>query len=228
MHAQSPPPASPPPPPPPPSGRRTAVLRRVVRHEAAALRSLLLWVARRRDGVGPGDHAAGYTAPQTAMLYGLLFVAVVETVALAVLVPWPVVHAILLVVDVYTVVQVVALHASCVSRPHVVGADGSLRVRNGALFDVRIRAESVVHARVERRYPGGGTLSLDDDGVLDVVVGGQTTVRVELAGPVRFVRPLGRVGHARAVRFNADDPEALVAALRRERTAPSPPPAQPA
>ncbi|MFD3740005.1 hypothetical protein [Streptomyces sp. NPDC058629] len=69
-----------------------------------------------------------------------------------------------------------------------------------------------------------------EDEVLDLMVGGQTTVTVELVGPVAYVRPLGRRGSARTFRFHADDPQAVVAALRRgpvphplapERTAPS-------
>jgi hypothetical protein len=56
---------------------------------------------------------------------------------------------------------------------------------------------------------------------------GQTTVAVELAGPVEFVRPLGGRGSAHTVRFHADDPTALVAELMRARTAPSPAPGRP-
>ncbi|MFF9347435.1 hypothetical protein [Streptomyces sp. NPDC014734] len=208
---------------------RTAVperVRRLVGHEARALHSLVLWVSRRRHAVPEGALAVAYTGPQTAMMYGLVFVAVVETAVLALVIPWPVVHAAVLVLDVYGVVLVLALHASCVTRPHVVGADGALRLRYGVLFDLRVPAGAVETARVERRFPDGGPVRVDAEGVLDLVVGGQTTVTVELAGPVEFVRPLGKRGSARTVRFHADDPGAAVAALRRGR-APgeaSPPP----
>ncbi|MFG2559804.1 MerR family transcriptional regulator [Streptomyces sp. NPDC048496] len=67
----------------------------------------------------------------------------------------------------------------------------------------------------------------DPDGVLDLVVGSQTTVTVELTRPVEFVRPLGKREWARTVRFHADDPRAAVAALTRGRTVPSPPPGPP-
>ncbi|WP_327356508.1 hypothetical protein [Streptomyces sp. NBC_01304] len=208
--------------------RALQILRRLTVHEFKAAYSLVLWVGRRRHEVREGDHPAAYTGPQTAMLYGLLFVAVVETVVLAVLIPWPVVHAMLLFVDVYTIIQVIGLHAACVTRPHVVGADGALRVRYGALFDLRIPADDIAHARVDRRYPTGRHFELSEDGTLDVIVGSQTTVTVELARPTRFVRPLGAVGHARVLRINADDPGALVAALRQARTGPSPIPDRPA
>ncbi|MFG3530810.1 hypothetical protein ACGF8B_29355 [Streptomyces sp. NPDC047917] len=191
--------------------------RRLAAHEMRTLHSLGLWLRGRRHGVPMGAVAVAYTGPQTAMMYGLLFVSVIETVMLALLIPWPLVHGILLVLDVYGVVFVLALHASCVTRPHVVDTDGALRLRYGGLFDLRIPADAVAGARVERRFPEGGPVRAGADGVLDLVVGGQTTVSVELTAPVEFVRPLGKRGLARAVRFHADDPGAVVAALGRGR-----------
>ncbi|MFD3655405.1 hypothetical protein [Streptomyces sp. NPDC058620] len=221
------------------SGRREALrdgmralvpvpVRRLLAHEIRALYSLALWVVRRRHAVPDGALAVPYTGPQTAMMYGLVFVSVIETVALALVIPWPVVHAVLLVVDVYGVLLVLALHAACVTRPHVIGADGSLRVRYGGLFDLVVPAAAVASARVDRRYPEGRLVQLSPDGVLDLAVGSQTTVTVELTAPVGFVRPLGKPGLARTVRFHADDPRAAVAALTRARTAPSPNPVPPA
>ncbi|MEL5958500.1 hypothetical protein AADR41_27700, partial [Streptomyces sp. CLV115] len=115
--------------------------RRLAAHEVRTLHSLGLWLRGRWHGVPAGAVAVAYTGPQTAMMYGLLFVSVVETVMLALLIPWPLVHGILLVLDVYGVVFVLALHASCVTRPHVVDADGALRLRYGGLFDLRIPAD---------------------------------------------------------------------------------------
>ncbi|MFB8352124.1 hypothetical protein [Streptomyces niveus] len=197
-----------------------ATARRLLVNEARGVTSLVRWVARRRHGVGEGDLAVAYTGPQTAMMYGLLFVSVVETVALAMLIPWPLVHMILLVLDVYGVLMVLALHAACVTRPHVVGADGSLRVRWGALFDMPIESGRITSVRVERRYPDGSLIRIDEPGgTLDLIVGGQTTVRVDLTEPVEFVRPMGGRGTATAVRFHADDPAALVARLTQVRKA---------
>ncbi|OPF71301.1 hypothetical protein VT50_0234065 [Streptomyces antioxidans] len=198
------------------------IARQLLRHEARALHSLGMWALRRRHQIPEGALAVAYTGPQTAMLYGMVFVSVIETVALALLVPWPVVHAITLVVDVYGVVLVLALHAACVVRPHVVGSDGSLRIRYGALFDLRVPAAAIAAARVDRRYPDARLVRLGPDGVLDLAVGGQTTVTVELTEPVTFVRPLGRRGVARTLRFHADDPREAVAVLTRARTGVAP------
>ncbi|MFI1220944.1 MULTISPECIES: hypothetical protein [unclassified Streptomyces] len=210
-------------------GRRQAALsavravvpvavRRLVVHEFRALHSLGLWVVRRRHRLPEGALPVRYTGPQTGMMYAFLFVSVVETVVLALVIPWPLVHAILLVVDVYGVVLVLAIHAACVTRPHVVEADGSLRLRYGALFDLRVPAAVIAAARVERRFPDGGLVRVDGDGTLDLAVGSQTTVTVELTEPVVFVRPLGRRGSARTLRFHADDPRAAVAALAKAGT----------
>lgn len=196
-------------------------VRRLFAHELRALHSLGLWVLRRRHAVPESALAVPYTGPQTAMMYGLVFVSVVETVMLALLIPWPAVHRIMLFVDVYGVLLILAMHAACVTRPHVVDADGSLRIRYGVLFDLWIPAASIASARVERRYPEGRLVQLGPDGVLDLAVGSQTTVTVELTAPLGFVRPLGGRGQAGTVRFHADDPRAAVAALTRARTAPS-------
>ncbi|OLO33657.1 hypothetical protein PZ61_0226345 [Streptomyces sp. MNU77] len=203
-------------------------LRRLVVHEFRALHSLGLWVLRHRHRIPEGARPFSYTEPQTGIMWTFVFVSVVETVVLALVIPWPLVHAILLVVDVYGIVIVLALQAACVTRPHLVEADGSLRLRYGALFDLRVPAAVIATARVDRRFPGGGPVRVGEDGTLDLAVGSQTTVTVELTEPVEFVRPLGRHGRARTLRFNADDPRAAVTALTRDaggtrdRTATSP------
>lgn len=189
--------------------------RRLVRHERRATASLGWWALRRKHGVRDGGLAAGYTGPQTAMMYGMLFVSVIETVALAALIPWPTVHRVLLVLDVYGILNVLGLHAACVTRPHVVRPDGSLRIRYGALFDLVVPPDAVASVRVDRRYPQGRLVTVSEDGVLDLVVGSQTTVTLELTRPLPFTRPLGARGEARTIRLHADDPRGLVTALRQ-------------
>lgn len=204
------------------AARRVAVrevvpvrVRRLVLHEVRAFASLGRWVRRGTHGVRPGDLAAAYTGPQTAMMYGLLFVMVIETVGLAFLIPWPAVHGVVLVLDLYGVVLVLALHAACVTRPHVVHADGSLRIRYGVLFDLAVPPDAVASVRVDRRYPGGHLITLSEDGVLNLIVGSQTSVTLELNRPLPFTRPLGATEEAHTIRFHADDPRTLVSALRQ-------------
>ncbi|MBW1604206.1 hypothetical protein JJV70_19295 [Streptomyces sp. JJ66] len=197
--------------------RGRGAMGRLMRHEGALAVSLLRWVARRpAHGVGPGDTAVGYASAQAVTMWVAVFASVVETVVLALLVPWPLVHLLALVVGLWSVFFALGHHAACTVRPHVVGADGSLRVRYGALLDVRVPAECIAAVRLERRFPEGGLLRLGEDGTVDIAVAGQTTVTVELSGPVMFRRPLGRAARAsRALRFHADDARAVATALER-------------
>ncbi|MGI5349426.1 hypothetical protein ACQEU8_14670 [Streptomyces sp. CA-250714] len=194
-----------------------APVRALSAHEVRLSTSFLRWVTRRGPhGVREreGQLAVPYASGQTATMYGFLFVCVVETVALAYLIPWPVVHAVTLVLDLWGVYFVIALHASCVVRPHVIDADGGLRLRYGALLDIRIPAGLLASARVERRFPDSTLAAVGADGAADLGVGGQTTVTVELTQPVAFVRALGKPAQARVFRCYAEDPTAAVTALR--------------
>ncbi|GAA1012969.1 MULTISPECIES: hypothetical protein [Streptomyces] len=187
----------------------------LARHELRLLVSLALWLARRTHGVRGGT-AFGYARAQGPLLLGFGFVCVVETVMMSVLLrSRPAVHAVVLFLDVYTVVIVVALHAACVVRPHVL-EDGALRIRRAVHVDLRIPLERIASVRRELRTTHERT-----DGELDVAVGAQTTVTLELTEPVTHVTFFGRRRKVRVVRCNADDPEALVRALAAagERTA---------
>ncbi|MFD7243611.1 hypothetical protein [Streptomyces massasporeus] len=185
----------------------------LVRHEVRLLASLARWMARRPHGTGSGV-AFGYARGQGAMMAGFAFVCVVETVALSVLLrDWPAVHAALLFLDVYTIVFVVALHASSVVRPHVLDPDRrTLRIRRYVHVDLLVPLERIASVRRELRMTHERA-----DGELDVEVGSQTSVTLELTEPVTHVGFFGRSREVRVVRFHADDPDGLVRALGRTR-----------
>jgi hypothetical protein len=192
-----------------------AVVRKLTVHEIVLGTSFLRWVTRRgANGVRQGDIALPYAAGQTAAMFAFLFISIVETVALDYFIPWPVLRSVVLVLDLWGVYFVLALHASCVVRPHVIGSDGSLRLRYGGLIDVRIPAERIASVRLERRYAGEKRGAVDADGVAVLGVSSETTVTVELTEPVAYVRVLGKAMRAKTFRFYADDPAAAVAALR--------------
>lgn len=192
-----------------------ASVRRLISHEITLAADFSRWVTRRGPhGVRAGDLPVAYAPAQTSTVYGLLFVCAVETVALACLIPWPVLRGATLVLDIWGCYFLLALHASCVVRPHVIGADGSLRLRYGALLDIRVPAGRIASVRPERRFPQGKPAAVDGRGVADVAVAGLTTVTVELTEPVRYTRVLGKRAEARAFRCYADDPASAVAALR--------------
>lgn len=189
-------------------------VRRLTVHEVKLFTSFIRCIsARPPHGVGEGDLAVRYAAGQALVIYSFLFVSVVETVALALIIPWPVVHAAVLVIDIWGVYFVIALQASCAARPHVVLADGSLRLRYGVLMEIAVPAERIARVRLERRFDRGGPANLHPDASFEMGMGGQTKVTVELTEPVRFVRPLGKEAEARVLRFYADNPTAAVAAL---------------
>ncbi|MGK5552465.1 hypothetical protein ACSNOI_12705 [Actinomadura kijaniata] len=179
--------------------------------------SLGLWAARRRDGVPPGAVAVPYASGQNPMLLMWLFAMAVEAVALEFLLRGLGAPAglrwVLLVFGVYSVVFVLASIAAGVTRPHVV-TERELRVRYGVYLDARIPRELIASVRRVRNFDEDGPPVEVDGDRLGVVVGSQTNVLVELAGPVTVVRPFGGLAEVRSVRFYADDPEAAVAALR--------------
>ena len=189
-------------------------VRRLIVHEVKLFASFVRWICGRGpQGVGEGDLAVRYAAGQSFVIYSLLFVSVVETVALAMVIPWPGIRAAALVIDVWGVYFVVAVQVSCVVHPHVVRADGSLWLRYGVLMEISVPAERISRVRLERRFDSGGPAKLRADASLDMGMGGQTMVTVELTEAVRFVRPLGKEAEARVLRFYADNPAATVAAL---------------
>ncbi|MFH9005193.1 hypothetical protein ACH4E5_18410 [Streptomyces afghaniensis] len=187
------------------------IARLLVRHEVRLLVSLVLWVVRRTDGTRSG-RAFGYARGQGAMMFGFGFVCLVETVAMSVLLrDWPTVHAVFFFLDVYGIVIVVALHASSVVRPHVLDPDdGSLRIRRYVHVDLRVPLERIASVRRELRMAHERA-----DGELDVEVGSQTTVTLELTEPVTHLTFFGRRREVRVVRFHADDADGLVRALGR-------------
>ncbi|WP_406727765.1 hypothetical protein WJ438_28545 [Streptomyces sp. GD-15H] len=185
----------------------------LTRHELRLMVSLVRWLARRTHGVAGGT-AFGYARGQGVVMFGFAFVCVVETVVMSVLLlDWPTVHAVVLFLDVYTVVFVVALHAADVVRPHVLEPDsGTLRIRRAVHVDLRIPLERIASVRRELRLSHERA-----DGELNVEVGSQTTVTLEFTEPVTHVTFFGRPRDVRVVRFHADESDALVRALATRR-----------
>ncbi|MER5882513.1 hypothetical protein ABT160_01660 [Streptomyces sp. NPDC001941] len=201
-------------------------VRRLAGHELRLLHALLLWAARRRHGTGPGVRAFGHAADQAALMYGFAFVCLVETAGMSYLLRnLPVLHAVVLVLDVYTVLFVLGLHAASVTRPHTLDADG-VRLRQAAHVDVRVPWEQLEEVRYELVFTHPA-----QEGVLDLAVGSQTSVTVRLREPVAVRGLLGATRRVHTVRCHADDARAFTAALgeglRRARTAPSPSPGRP-
>lgn len=187
----------------------------LVRHELRLIVSLALWVARRTHQTRRG-RGFGYARGEGPLMFGFAFVCVIESVTMSVLLrDLPAVHRTVLVLDVYTVVLVIGMHAANVVRPHVLEAD-SLRIRRAAHVDLRIPLHHINGVRRELRATHHRA-----DGELDLVMGARTTITLELAQPVRHFTFLGRPKQIHLVRFHADDPGELVRAITQARNAPS-------
>ncbi|MFJ9866137.1 hypothetical protein [Streptomyces sp. NPDC101165] len=192
--------------------KRGAAIRTVhglARHEVRLLVSLALWLTRRTHGTA-GGRAFGYARGQGTTLFGLGFVCVVESLTMSVLLRnWPTAHRIVLLLDLYTLLFVVGLHAACVVRPHVVTPD-ALRVRYGAHVDLRIPLAAIGAVRRETRTTHERTA-----GELDLPVASRTTLTLELTAPLTRTTLLGRRRTASVIRLHAEDPDGLVRALTR-------------
>lgn len=183
---------------------------RYVTHEARIMASLGRWASRRPHGVDGADAVFPHARDQAAMMYGFTFTCVVETVALSyLLTDWPVVHAVFLVVDVYTVLFILGMHAAAVTRPHVL-ADGALRVRQAAHVDIRVPLDQIASIRRETLF----THEKRDD-ELNLAIGSQTSITLELTAPLNAPKFLGAPRLVRVIRLHADEPKALYDAVTR-------------
>jgi hypothetical protein len=191
-------------------------VRRILGFELKGMISLGLWVARRRHGVPPGAIAVSYSRLQTPAMMLFLFAMVVELVAVEILlraIGAPAsLRAAFFVVDAYSIMIVLAVVAACVTRPHVVSAD-EVRVRYGAFFDLRVPRARIAAVRGVRNTGERGKVQVAGDR-LAVAVSCRTNLTLELTEPVTAVRPLGRRCEVRTIRFFADDPDTVLAALR--------------
>ncbi|GAA3018704.1 hypothetical protein GCM10017559_48460 [Streptosporangium longisporum] len=199
-------------------------VRRIVGFELKGAVSLVLWAARRRDGVPPGAVAVPYSGGQSWTLLLLVFAMAVETavvdlVLLSTGVPTAPRLAVL-VIDLSGIVYALAFAAACVTRPHVV-TPAELRLRYGAYLDLRVPRVLISSVRVSPCYNESGMVTVQD-GRLGLAVGSQTNVVVELSEPVTVVRPLGGLAEATVIRLFTDTPGVLVSALRSGEHAAAP------
>ncbi|MEU6957332.1 hypothetical protein [Streptomyces sp. NPDC045714] len=186
---------------------------RFVMHELRIMASLLRWVARRPHGVNGADAVFTHGRDQAAMMYGLTFACVIETVVLSFLLAnWPLVHTVFLVVDVYTVLFVLGLHAASVTRPHVL-TGGTLRIRQAAGIDFLVPLDQIASIRRETLFT-----HVKKDNELNMPIGSQTSITLGLAEPVDVPKFLGASRPVQVVRLHADDPKALYDAVARART----------
>ncbi|MET7568783.1 hypothetical protein ABZT04_09780 [Streptomyces sp. NPDC005492] len=173
-----------------------------------------------------GGRVFGYARGRRALVAGSALACVLETLTLSVLLRYsPVLHQLVPFLGLFAVGAVAALHASSVARPHQLDRD-ALRLRRAVRADLVIPLGRIGSAEGESR-----TARRRADGELDLPVGFRTSVTLQLTEPVTHFTFVGGRRAVDTVRFHADDAErlveALVEAVTRARTVPSPSPGRP-
>ncbi|MFI9764641.1 hypothetical protein ACIHFB_42680 [Streptomyces sp. NPDC051963] len=183
------------------------------------MESLIRWITRRPHGIDGADGVFTHGRDQAALMYGLTFACVVETVALTyLLASWPVIHTIMLVVDVYTVLFVLGLHAASRTRPHTL-TGRTLRIRQAANVDIHLPLDQIASIRRESRFTHE-----KKDGELNLPIGSQTSITLHLTEPFDAPTFLGTPRLVTVIRLHADDPKTLHDAITRARTTHEPTP----
>ncbi|MFD8500760.1 hypothetical protein [Amycolatopsis sp. NPDC059657] len=186
---------------------------RYLANESAMIRSIGLWLRGRKSGVEDGGVAVPYVQPQKPMFIVFAAVTAVETAMLWLADLGLAIDLVLLVLGIYQVMLMVGLLAGNVTRPHVV-SPRELRVRGGVFFDLRVPAGNIRSLRRQTvNHEGYRFITVEDD-VLVLAVVQETNLIAEFHEPVGYVRPLGKTGTVRAVKFYADEPALAVGAFR--------------
>jgi hypothetical protein len=196
--------------------RAYAAARWLVRLEIGIWRSLFLLVTRRVSGQGPGVRTFSYARQVAPVMAAFIFVSLVELPVVHLLLPWETIRIAVLALSVWGLLWMVGMLASMKVFPHLLD-DRELRVRYGTTVDIRIPREAIAGVSARRRSVAGSErvrVERGEAGVLvDVAVLKQTRVDVALHRPTTVQLPAGPL-EISGLRFYADDPAALVAAVR--------------
>lgn len=199
---------------------------RLITAEARTLASLGRWIARRPD-VPARAVSIGYSRGTLGMPIAMVVAALIELVAIHLLVPWPAVRLVLDLLGVYALIVVLGWLAGRIVRPHlIVGAE--LVLRSGPHVSARVPLDAIAEVRRDRRLsPTNAEIDAAADGAAVLALPGPdgTTVSIVLDRPVRastaafaWSRPEPR--DVTELRLHIDDPDAAVRALRDVASAP--------
>lgn len=174
-----------------------------------------VWLlASRRYDIPAGQSGIGYSRGRLPMEAVIVGVAVLELVAVELLVPWGRLGAFaglryaVLAASAYAVVWILCWLAAERVRPHLVTDEG-LALRWGQLAVADIPWTSIAVVRVQRRYSEDETRL-----TLDVPLHG-TDLDIDLSSPVTVRMPFRRRSRAvQGISLGVDDAEAAAAAIR--------------
>lgn len=191
---------------------RPSWLRTATEMEAAGWRSTFAWLAR-SPRVPVGATAFPYVAAQSAVLWVFIGLSAVEIPIFDLMLrAWPWARFPVLVLGIWSLTFMIGYALSMVVNPHAVGPEG-LRIRHSTTIDIAVPWLEIrsITGR-QRGLEQSKAVQVKDD-VLHVSIMSETNVDIELAGPLTLSLPSGDVTVSR-IRFRADDPAALVSAVR--------------
>lgn len=194
---------------------------RMVAAEARTFASLGRWIARRPD-VPEGAVAIGYSRGTLGMPLALAIAALIELVAVHLLVPWPVVRLVLDLLGVYGLLMVLGWLAGRIVRPHLIVGD-ELVLRSGPHICARVPLSAVADVRRDRRVSptDAGIHAIGDaDGAEALTLPGPdgTNLSIDLAQPVDSAVPAypwfrPEPSEVTRLCLHVDDPDATAGVL---------------
>lgn len=192
---------------------------RLIATEARTLASLGRWIVRRPD-VPAGAVTIGYSRGTLGLPIAMVIAALIELVAIHLLVPWPMVRLVLDLLGVYALIVVLGWLAGRIVRPHLLLGD-ELVLRSGPHVCARVPFNAVASVRRDRRLSPTAAAIETDGGRQSLALPGPdgTSLTVVLARPVEasapgmpWARP--EVREVSELRLHVDD-EDLAARLLR-------------
>ncbi len=162
------------------------------------------------------DEFAYHRRSMMGAIVALIFLtAPFEVLAYELLIPWAGVRWALLALTVYSMLWLLGFYASLRTLPYRLAADG-LQLHYGLVAEGIVPYTALADATLERRKAPQGRegLQTSRDSALYLAVGGRTDLTLRLHTPVIIQGLFQAQPPATVLHLAADDPAALVAALR--------------
>lgn len=168
--------------------------------------------------------ATGYSYHRDLILIGwaMLFAlsAPAEMILLHLLIPWAPVRWVLLALEIYGLLWLLAIGVSFGTLRHEIHGR-SIRLRLGLLADIHVPMSSITRVTSDvRRTERSLGLEVEDE-TATLAVNGKTNLVMEVASTVRVRQLFGLSEPVRVVRFYVDEPAAFMAALGSMGAAPT-------
>lgn len=205
--------------------RSAAFAKRALLMELRVYESVWRMIAR-RPKIAPGAVGFRYHGQVQTILIVFIALSALEIPIVDLIVKrWPPVRIGFLILGIWGVTWMLGLLFAYFTRPHTVGPDG-IRVREGMEIDLHVPWEDFASielksTRVENE-PGkpkiGRVVDEDGDRVCAIRIGSQTNIEVRFEHPLTVrlpgLAPKGGEHRVDAMRFWADEPKELLAAVR--------------